>query len=420
MPLNILVQGAGVAGPALALFLQRSHLEHHITIVERASSLRAAGQQIDIRAQGIPLMRKLELLDTIKSLGVAESGIEIVNSKGQREAFFGANTSGKGQQALTSEYEIMRGDLVQLLYRTSLERNTGKEEHRSLKYEFGKFATEITQDSDGVDVTFSDGTTGRYDLVVAADGQGSRIRRMVFGQEASDEAFKSLELWVALYSIPRAIDESETGKAYNAPGARVISTRTGDRPVTQVYLGIMNEAEKLRDSLRQPVEQQKEVWRELFKDAGWQTERLMEGLQTCDDFYAVEIGQVKMNQLHKGRVVLLGDAGYTPSPITGMGTTASFVGAYVLAGELSRKTATLEDALKKYEEVIRPFVHEAQKLPPGAPGLLYPSSQWGITFLHKAVGIFTSLKLDKLINRLSPENKGSWDLPSYPDLNLDS
>jgi 2-polyprenyl-6-methoxyphenol hydroxylase-like FAD-dependent oxidoreductase len=59
MPLNILIVGAGIAGPTLALLLQRACPAHTITIIERAPVLRASGLQLDLKAQGTPIMRKM-------------------------------------------------------------------------------------------------------------------------------------------------------------------------------------------------------------------------------------------------------------------------------------------------------------------------------------------------------------------------
>ena len=68
-----------------------------------------------------------------------------------------------------------------------------------------------------------------------------------------------------------------------------------------------------------------------------------------------------MKQMYGGPVVLLGDAGYCPSPFTGMGTAVSLIGSYVLAGELARHGNDVDRALEAYEEVVRRPVNECQK-----------------------------------------------------------
>ncbi|KAF2791181.1 FAD/NAD(P)-binding domain-containing protein [Melanomma pulvis-pyrius CBS 109.77] len=366
------------------------------------------------------------LLNTIKALCVAEKGADIVDTNGNLVAHFGINKAAEGgQRGLTSEYEIMRGDLVNVLYERSLEQRAkideeGKEGGGELKYEFGKTVTELAQGDDGVDVTFSDGQKKRFDLVVGADGQGSRTRRMAFGQEVSKEAFKSIGVHTAYYSIPRAKGEGEMAQLFFAPGSRFLLTRNSDRPMTQVYLFIMKDAERLKAVYKESIEEQKEVWAEAFKGAGWQSDRLLGALSSCDDWYAHEVAQIKMKSWYTGRVVLLGDAGYGPSPFTGMGTTASLVGAYVLAGELARNGRDVGAALKAYNEIIRLPVDECQKMP-SSIGMFFPSSRIGVWILNKAVWAISSLRIDERINRWLPKSKEevAWKIPEYPELNLD-
>ncbi|KAK7757291.1 hypothetical protein SLS62_000841 [Diatrype stigma] len=426
MSLKILIVGAGVCGPALATLLQRSDASHDITVVERWPSLREAGQQIDLKNQGIEILKRMGLLEKVRSQCVDEAGIEVLDGNSKRIALFGINPSGQRRITLTSEYEIMRGDLVKLLYEASLEQNAARKsqgKEGALTYEFGKSITELSRNEDsaegGVDVTFSDGQQKRYDLVVGADGQGSRTRRLAFGQQVSDAAFNSIGIQAAYYSIPRAEDEGKLARCYNAVGRRVIVTRTGDRPMTQVLLFKMGAAEKLKASYKESVDKQKEVFAEAFKDAGWQTDRLLHGLKTCADFWAAEVGQVKMNQLYKGRVVLVGDAGYCPSPFTGMGTTGGLIGAYVLAGELARNGNDVPGALKAYERIVQPPIKECQRIPVGsALGWFFPSSQLGISVLRNA--FWAVSKASQWTSGSQSESKRVWDLPDYHELNMGS
>lgn len=469
MPLNILIIGAGICGPTAALMLLRSDPDHRITVVERAPSLRAEGQQIDLRAQGIPLMRRLGLLDAVRAKCVPERGVDMLDRRsGRRAALLAANDSGQGPQSFTSEYEFMRGDIVEILYRASLEesekaRARGRKGH--IRYVFGTSVVEIAQDGGdgaadaaGVEVTFDGGDRGRYDLVVGADGQQSRTRQQIFGKEASDASVHYLGVHSAFYSIPAGReDEAGYARAWHAPGGRVIITRPS-RPgvLTGSYLMVRSstghgqnkgqEDEVAVLTRRQrPAAEQKEAWAKLFRDtAAGETasaphlmDRVLRGLDEADDFYAFSLAQVKLEHIVRGRVALAGDAGYVASPATGMGTTLCLVGSYVLAGELTAHRRPLRReggeggegeggyeydvpaALRAYEETLRPFVVEIQKLPPGFPGLMLPRSELGIALLHWIAWFLTTFRIDKLLARLMPENKGSWAMPEYPGLKLD-
>src|SRR6185295_17002523 len=112
--LRILIAGAGVAGEALAFWLSRGG--HAVVVAERFPELRAYGAQVDLRGQGIDAAKAMGLLDQIRAKLVDEAGVAFVDAKGKPRATIMANTSGHGRQSLTSEYEIMRGDLVQILH----------------------------------------------------------------------------------------------------------------------------------------------------------------------------------------------------------------------------------------------------------------------------------------------------------------
>ncbi|KAG9186739.1 hypothetical protein G6011_09847 [Alternaria panax] len=344
-PLNILIAGAGVCGPILALMLQRSNPNHTITVVERYPTLRTGGQQIDLKDEGILIMKKLGLLETIRAYCVKESGMEFVDRNGKSLMQFGITGAGEkaGALTLTNEFEFMRGDFVDMVHGISVREReilvANGCVRSSLTYEFNKSIAAVAHSdtpslSTTSTVTFSTGETGTYDLVVAADGQASRTRSLAFGRDISAESFYSLNIHAAYYNIPRLPHEDSLARMYFAPSARMVLTRTGDRPLTQVYLFLMNgknkdRADHMATMQKRSPHNQKNAWKTMFADAGWDCLRFLEGLDGVTDFYATEIGQVKMPEqnLHRNRVVLLGDAGYCPSPFTGMGTTLSLIGA---------------------------------------------------------------------------------------------
>lgn len=404
--LKILICGGGCAGPALAFWLARSG--HQVVVVERFPVLRASGAQIDLRAQGIEVVKRMGLLDTIRSKCVDEAGVSFVDSQGKIQGTILANTSGKGAQSITSEYEIMRGDLVRVLY------NATKD---NVEYVFGKTVERFEQDENRVVAYFSDGSSDTYDLLVGADGQGSRIRKAIL-PPATPDPYRRTGIHMAYWFIPRAEGDDNIRRSYLSPGGRMIFRRTHNLTDTQVYFILKDDGSEMSSIARAPVEQQKEVWSQRFRGAGWQTERFIEGMKTTDNWYSNEVLQVCTDTWHKGRVVLLGDAAYCPSPMTGMGTTGSFVGAYVLAGEINRHSDDLPKAFEKYDDTMRPFVNEIQKLSPALLRLAIPDTQWGITIIHWMAWLACLLRLPDLISRFSSEHKGGWVLPDYPELGI--
>ncbi len=95
------------------------------------------------------------------------------------------------------------------------------------------------------------------------------------------------------------------------------------------------------------AQQQKEILREHFQQEGWEVPRLLELMESAPDFYFDSVSQVKMDRWSAGRSVLLGDAAYCASPLSGMGTGMAVVGAYVLAGELAEAEWRLPCGLRE-------------------------------------------------------------------------
>jgi 2-polyprenyl-6-methoxyphenol hydroxylase-like FAD-dependent oxidoreductase len=98
----------------------------------------------------------------------------------------------------------------------------------------------------------------------------------------------------------------------------------------------------------------------------------MEIMPTAPDFYFDSVSQVKMKKWSAGRIVLLGDAAYCASPLSGMGTGMAVVGAYILAGELTQAGGDYALAFARYESLMRNFVDQCQKIADGGTDWFVP------------------------------------------------
>jgi 2-polyprenyl-6-methoxyphenol hydroxylase-like FAD-dependent oxidoreductase len=394
--LKILIIGTGVAGPPLAQLLAQAG--HVPTLLERTPTLRSSGQQIDIRGAGLEVIRLLNLEEAVRANTTKEAGVLFVDSQNNIKAKLGVEST--GGRGFTSEIEILRGDLVEVLF------NGAKEER--VESIFGDSAVHIIDEGDKVKVHFEKGTERDFDLVVAADGQGSRTRKMVLGS-SEESCFKHLGQWTAFFTIPKTEKENSWARWYNAPGKRNILLRSPPDGTTRAHLSIMNEAMRGCENLS--VQEQKKKYREHFHDAGWEADRVLQGMDDAGDFYMQSIAQVKLNRWSKGRVVLLGDAAYCASPSSGMGTTLALVGAYILAGEIAHHSDH-QAAFEAYEALMRPIVDKAQDLPFGIPAALNPESRWGIWVLHASLAFFTWSGLAGLMFKYGGPPSGI-KLPEY-------
>ncbi|KAH8731614.1 hypothetical protein GQ44DRAFT_822499 [Phaeosphaeriaceae sp. PMI808] len=414
--LKILICGGGIAGHALAFWL--SH-KHDVTVIERYPDLRSTGLQIDIRGHGIEVLKRMGLETAFRTMSVKEQGLEFVDSTGKVIAYFPANKTGEGLQSFTTDYEIMRGDLIRLLHDTIKDR---------IKYIFGTAVESFEQLDDSVEVQLSNGRKDRYDLLVGADGQWSRTRKQMLGPGAADP-IHLLGVYAGYFTISRQVKNGETynGTAYLAPGKRLLFSRRHKPDRIQVYLVGLNNSERVLAARQGGVEEEKAALSDLFREAGWRSEELIKAMQESDDFYCEHMGVVRLDSWTEGRVVLLGDAAYSPTATTGMGTTSSLVGAYVLAGEIQNHCGrsgtskeTLPSALHSYEQRFRPFMDNVQH---GIEkGKTYwhkmPSGSFMLAVLNLLLSFLSFFRLDILAKYITREDVGSWKLPDYEGMNL--
>ena len=82
----------------------------------------------------------------------------------------------------------------------------------------------------------------------------------------------------------------------------------------------------------------------------------------ASDFHFDSVSQIHLDQWWRGRMVLLGDAGYCGSPLSGQGTSMAMVGAYVLAGELKAAGGGHRAAFPAYQDALRDYVADNQRL----------------------------------------------------------
>lgn len=392
---KVLVSGASIAGPTLAFWLAKYGFD--VTVVERSKSLRLGGQNLDVRGAGRAITRLMGIEDEILAANTGEIGLQFVNKNNQVEAAFPRD----GANGFTSEAEILRGDLVNILYKATKEK---------VSYVFGKYITTVDQDNDKVTITFSDGKTDIFDLLLAADGVRSTTRALLFGDEPQ---IKFVGLYNAWYTIPKNETDTKWARWYTAPGSRVMVIRPDNHGTVRASFSFLSDNlnyQKLSNS------DQKKILKEKLSGAGWEEDRLMKEVEKNNDVYFDGISQVHAPRWFNGRTGMIGDAAYCPTPLTGMGTTLAIVGAYLLAGELSRHERH-EAAFAAYEERMRPFVKDIQKLPPGVPWLAHPKSKFGVSLVNTIAGILASSpvkKISKLFaGKQEDPTKDKIDLPDF-------
>lgn len=392
MAKRVLVTGGSVAANTLAWWLVKGGFD--VTVVEKAPEFRDGGQNVDVRGVARGVLRRMGLEEKVDHSGTGETSWTFVDENNEVVAKF--ELKDLGANGPTAELEILRGDLARLLHESVCDR---------VDYRFGDAIAAIEDGPDAAHVRFKSGREEDYALVLVAEGVGSSTRELVFKGENRP---RWMDVTMGYFTIPKGPGDGSDARWYNAPGGRSVFLRPDNKGTTRAVLTLQA---PVREAPESPEEQKKWL-RERFADAGWETPRVLDGLEEADDLYFDLLRQVKMKRWHKGRVALTGDAAWCATPLSGIGTTLAIVGAYVLAGELSQ-TDDIQQAFKRYEDMMRPFVKKGQNVPKIGPRLMQPHSCLGVSLQRSILGVASKPGIQNVLAKVAMPAAESIDLPEY-------
>lgn len=393
--MRIAINGAGIAGPALAYWLHQ--YGHEPTLIEKSPQLRTGGYMIDFWGVGYTVAERMGLLPALEEAGYHVEEIRFVDRNGDKVV--SAPVKAFRQLANDRLLSLPRGDLAAAIYR-SIE---GKVETL-----FGESITSIEQHPQGVSTLLEQGKVREFDLVVGADGLHSKVRELVFGSE--DRFERTLGFWVAAFELegyePRN-DLTLVGRSL--PGRQIVrfSKRDGSTLVFTVFRDSM-----LPGPPPTNVIERKAVLREVFGDGGWECPQILAGMDHVRDVYFDRVSQIRMDRWSSGRVMLIGDAAACVSLLAGEGTGLAMTEAYVLAGELRRTGGDFEAAFQSHERMLRGFIASKQQSALRLASSFAPRSHISIWLRNMALRL---LKFPLIARMLVGRNlTDGLDLPEYP------
>ncbi len=323
---TILVVGGGIGGLTAAIALRERG--DTVEVVERDPNWSVYGVGIIQQANVVRAMAQLDLLDDYLSAGVGFDAVEIFLPSGQKVARVPSPRLVKDRPANVG---IGRPALHKVLGNRALASGA--------TVRLGVRPTDLADDGDGVTVTFSDGTSGRYNLVIGADGAYSETRASVLPDAPSPE-FTGQAVW--RYNLAR-LPGMDALQVYNGPSGvglvpisetlmyMFVTTSEPDNP----FYPTEGLAAKMQSKLTTAAPVIRELAASITDDAAV-VYRPLEALLVEGPW-------------HKGRIVLLGDAVHATTPHLGQGAGMAIEDAIVLANELNAHD-DLEEALTAYRD----------------------------------------------------------------------
>ncbi|WP_345626011.1 FAD-dependent monooxygenase [Rugosimonospora acidiphila] len=370
--MRVLISGASVAGPVLAYWLTRYGFS--VTVIERAPALRkTGGHAVDLYQPAMTISERMGVLPRIEQRATGTSRMTLCPQGARRPVRLDLS---KIFSATSDRHaEVMRDDLSEIYYDASRD---------DVEYVFGDSITAISPDGE---VEFEKTAPRRYDLVVGADGLHSNVRRLVFGDESRFDAFIGAYLGVLTLPNTSGLDREllihvGVGRTAGMYGARHL----GDARVLFLFRG-----ERKLDYGHHDVPRQKELLRGAFDGMHPEVDRWLDELDRTPAFYFDSITQLRMDTWSRGRVTLVGDAGYCPGPAVGGSTSLAIVGAYVLAGELARADGDHERAFPAYERAMAEHVRGSRASALSAAKTLIPTSRLGVRGLVQGARLISAL-----------------------------
>ena len=309
---NVLVVGGGAAGAATAILLAEGGVS--VDLIDIKPDAGALGSGITLQGNALRVLRRLGVADEVLAHGYAFDtlGLRAPDPHGSVIAVLDdVRTGGSDLPATVGMY---RPELARIL----LDRAAAA----GAKVRFGTTYTALAQDTDGVDVTFADASTGRYDLVVGADGIRSWTRRML-GINLETRG-TGMGIWRAFTARPASV--TRTDLYYGGPSYIAGYCPTGD---DSLYAYLVEDAQ---DRSALSPQECLAVMRMLSQAYHGPWDDIRETLTEASSVnYTWFESHVLPAPWHRGRVVLIGDAAHACPPTQAQGAAQAFEDAAVLA-----------------------------------------------------------------------------------------
>lgn len=364
------VVGAGIAGLAAALRLHQQGWD--VVVIERAPSRRSGGYLVNLHGPGYDAAERLGLLPALAARDIGFFTSVLIHADGREKLRIPAavTEAAVGKRALS----VFRGDLESALYDAVAE---------FADIRFGITVRAITQTAEEVEVTLSDDTHLRAELLVGADGVHSQVRELVFGAES--EYFVDLGHMVGAFPLktsPAHMPDG-VGHTFIGPGRTAAVMNMGPERSSAFF------AYRCPDPNAELALGPAPALTRAFGDlGGGVTDALAQLEADPAPAYFDTVGQIVMNRWSQGRVVLLGDAAWCVTVFAGYGAALALDGANQLGTALAAPDQDIPTALQTWETTLRPEVTKRQALARKGIARFAPSSRtqvWAAELMLRAI-----------------------------------
>jgi 2-polyprenyl-6-methoxyphenol hydroxylase-like FAD-dependent oxidoreductase len=326
------INGAGIAGLALGAALGRRGVEVDIVEVKPDNAVQGIG--ISVPANAIRALNEFGILEELLEIGLIFDSYRLFDIDGN----VGVEVPMPKERpdGLPSYMGVPRPAYANILARAA--------ERAGARVSFATTIAQLVEEVDGVSVTLSDGRSGKYDVLVGADGIRSQTRRRLFGLD-SHPVYSGVGAWRVEVPRPPEVTFMATWQG--------LGSRAGLIPINErsMYLFFVDaHAESQPDYVYRNQDRQYEIFRRRLGQYTGIVAEIRDGLDASSAVIYTPFERVLLPPpWHAGRSVVMGDAAHAMSANLSQGASSALEDALVLAEELT-SDASVEDALSRYAE----------------------------------------------------------------------
>lgn len=322
---RVLVVGAGIGGLGAAAALAQRGVA--VDVVELRPDAHVVGVGISQPANALRALRALGVLDEILVAGFTFDRFAFHDWQGTHIVDCQSVLGGD----VPANCALSRKDLHRAL--------SGAADGAGATVTFGTTVTDLEEEGPHVHVTFSDGRSDAYDLVVGFDGVQSPLRRRLFGAK-HDPVFTGYAVWRV--TLPRP------GNVTNPMLFQGDRTKAGVIPISREHLYLLHVTAEPGNSYM-PREQLADLLTERLAGYSGLIGELREAIYDPDGIAYSPLSEVLLPPpWYRGRAIVLGDAAHACAPHLTQGAAMALEDAVVLAEELAVPYRTIEDSLPAF------------------------------------------------------------------------
>ncbi|MDE5437582.1 FAD-dependent monooxygenase [Elizabethkingia meningoseptica] len=337
MKKHILISGAGIAGLTAANFLAKQG--HSVTVIDRSSSFSKAGFLISLKSFGVKIMDELGLTQNLQAESSPSETVHFVETN---ERVIQSIDYDKMHTNIERSVLISRGGLHHVLYEAV---------KNDVNVLFETTISQLEEKSDMTKVTLSNGNSIGVDLVIVSEGLRSSTRERYFTNYQLED-FNTLYVGGKL----KLNHEKQVGvfKVYvDVNKSLHIYPIAEDEIAIQCYIRSSKDIGFIKNNASS-------ILKDSFADYNPEVKQLLQSLLDDGLFFMDKMGMINASNLRNGRMVLLGDAGFCPTALSGMGASLSIYGAKALAHYIAEYPDDILTACDNYNTLMQPVVEKFQ------------------------------------------------------------